>query len=50
LYISEVWVEDLDYKISWHCQPNTWLEKVFSPSLLHGEVWDDKTNKTFDLK
>ena len=47
-YISEIWVEDLDTKTIWHCQPNTWLEKVFSPSL-HG-LWDDKTNKTFDLK
>ena len=49
-YISEIWVEDLDTKTIWHCQPNTWLEKVFSPSLYSMGVWKDKTNKTFDLE
>ena len=49
-YISEIWVEDLDTKTIWHCQPNTWLEKVFSPSLYSMEVWNDKTDKTFDLE
>ena len=48
-YISEIWVEDLDTKTIWHCQPDTWLEKVFSPSVFHG-LWSGKKNKTFVLE
>ncbi len=49
-YIGEIWVEDLETNTTWHCQPNTWLEKVFSPSLLSASVWKDNTNKTFNLE